>query len=723
MLLFASFAAGLVSCAPDGEKDKGSDSLTEVRFTAGIESLKTRLNGEATRTSADGNSWVAGDAIGIYMLTADGGLMVENAKYIATPGQDPTTASFAPASAAETLYYSQTGEFYFVAYYPYCPTDQFERPGHILFDLADHVDFMWSWPDMPANWNAYSKGETVEFIFSHALSRVSFDITLGEGMEGLTGADVESVTLGNILREALLAIFYPGSFPSINFGDFDARRIATRTGADATFTALVVPDDGRDMEEATITFNVGGELRTAGFPGGESFEPGEHYIYPVTIDGTQIKFGSPDIAPWEGTDDAPIEGGVEDLLDSGVDGNIFWRITADGTLIISGTGAMPSYSVIERPWEEYVDRVKKVIVEEGVTSVGYSAFINFASLESVRLAQSVTKVGNSAFWACVSLTEVDLGGVKEIESDAFESCPRLVDIDLSGVTVIGDEAFFNSEDLTAVDLSSIRTLGFFAFYNCLGLESVTIGKDVESMPDGAFGYCLKLEEVTVLATSPPEIHPDCFERDPYFPDKADVLYVPAGSYNTYVSSPWADQFDSIDAFYAVGDIYPHSGTPIGVVFEVSANGRNGNIVSLDEARGVPWGTYNVRENTVTSNGCENMRIIGLKGGNFANYPAFKWCHDRNPAGTTYSQWKPGVWYLPTEEELNVLFRAKATVIEGLRRIANSDRFEHSTTIYWSSQQASQTGDAMVYDHRQMKSGPEKKNLQNRPVNVRAVMSF
>ena len=72
-------------------------------------------------------------------------------------------------------------------------------------------------------------------------------------------------------------------------------------------------------------------------------------------------------------------GAVSDVIvDSGECGaegdNVTWVLYDDGELVISGEGEMADYDYdYEAPWNsEY--NVKSVVVENGITSIGYLAF-------------------------------------------------------------------------------------------------------------------------------------------------------------------------------------------------------------------------------------------------------------------------------------------------------------------------------------------------------------
>lgn len=73
-----------------------------------------------------------------------------------------------------------------------------------------------------------------------------------------------------------------------------------------------------------------------------------------------------------------------------------WKY-ADGVLTIRGTGEMDSYEPLsDRPWESVLSNAAlgsvRVVVEEGVTSIGSSAFEGLYSIKSVELPDSLTTI-------------------------------------------------------------------------------------------------------------------------------------------------------------------------------------------------------------------------------------------------------------------------------------------------------------------------------------------
>lgn len=97
----------------------------------------------------------------------------------------------------------------------------------------------------------------------------------------------------------------------------------------------------------------------------------------------------------------------------------FWSYDAQtATLTISGTGTMSSFGQItagadgsvkitdEAPWKPYVSSIRSIIIEEGITSIGKSAFSNCYSLENLQLPSTLVLVENYAFSRCGSLDRI-----------------------------------------------------------------------------------------------------------------------------------------------------------------------------------------------------------------------------------------------------------------------------------------------------------------------------
>ena len=117
--------------------------------------------------------------------------------------------------------------------------------------------------------------------------------------------------------------------------------------------------------------------------------------------------------------------------------NLTWTLEDDGTLTISGTGAMRQYSssysngITTAPWGA---EITHVTIEDGVTSIGYDAFYGCASLTSISISDGVTSIGGSAFSGCTSLTSISIpDSVTSIGNDAFYNCSKLTGIHIDSI--------------------------------------------------------------------------------------------------------------------------------------------------------------------------------------------------------------------------------------------------------------------------------------------------
>ncbi len=111
-----------------------------------------------------------------------------------------------------------------------------------------------------------------------------------------------------------------------------------------------------------------------------------------------------------------------------------WSLNSAGDLTVSGTGDMADFAATGAPWAEYRDQIKLVILGQGVTSIGSSAFQDCKKLETVSLPGSLTALGKAAFLRCGELTNVKLpASLKSVGEDCFTDCEKLVLLDLTGV--------------------------------------------------------------------------------------------------------------------------------------------------------------------------------------------------------------------------------------------------------------------------------------------------
>ena len=194
------------------------------------------------------------------------------------------------------------------------------------------------------------------------------------------------------------------------------------------------------------------------------------------------------------------------LLDSGNCGdqgdNVTWTLDRDGRLTISGSGAMKDYSTFVRPvpWCSNRETIKSVTIENGVTNIGESAFVNCTGLVSINIPDGVTSIGSDAFSGCTGLTSINIpDGVTSIGSAAFKNCTGLTSISIpDGVTSIGINTFDNCTGLVSINIpDGVTSIGSCSFYHCTGLTNINIPDGVTSIGDCAFYHCTGLTNINI----------------------------------------------------------------------------------------------------------------------------------------------------------------------------------------------------------------------------------
>ena len=176
-----------------------------------------------------------------------------------------------------------------------------------------------------------------------------------------------------------------------------------------------------------------------------------------------------------------------DTVQSWESGETTVTLTDDGTLKVSGNGAMENYDSIHyAPWRYAVPLITGLVIEKSVTSIG-----------------------NYAFAQCTSLTSVTIH---------------------DGVITIGEKAFYNCKNLTSVTIpNSVTYIGIEAFYNCWRMEYAKIIGNTQ-IDKEAFKDCRRLQYIIILNPIPPP------RWSFYSVDPRVCMYVPKNSIDAYIAT-------------------------------------------------------------------------------------------------------------------------------------------------------------------------------------------
>ena len=200
--------------------------------------------------------------------------------------------------------------------------------------------------------------------------------------------------------------------------------------------------------------------------------------------------------------------------------------SASGTLTFSGEGAMENYQTMHfvAPWKEISNQIKKIVIENGVTSIGSNAFYQCSDMQAtldLSNAKALTSIGNNAFYGCKKLTgslEIP-GSVTKIGAEAFLDCNNLSgNFELpEGLQSVGNDAFYNCYNLTGgLKLpDTVTSIGTGAFYNCAKLDGyLVLSSSLTKIPQNAFNHCvnLKVKDKLVIPSSVTVIENSAFAR-------------------------------------------------------------------------------------------------------------------------------------------------------------------------------------------------------------------
>ena len=244
---------------------------------------------------------------------------------------------------------------------------------------------------------------------------------------------------------------------------------------------------------------------------------------------------------------------IEEVASGTCGDGLTWTLQSDGSLVITGNGAMPIYkNAYDVPWSSYAGVIKNVTISAGVTNLSDYAFFFCQNLESVTFEEGskLQTIGGSVFYHCDNLTNVELpDGVTTIYGNTFAKCGALTSVYLpDSVSFISAGVFNGSANVTlnvgyqsyakayaekygipytervveeiangtcgdglTWTLQSDGSLaiagsGAMTNYNNAYdvpwssysgmIKNVTIGSGVTSLSDYAFYYCTSLETVT-----------------------------------------------------------------------------------------------------------------------------------------------------------------------------------------------------------------------------------
>ena len=169
--------------------------------------------------------------------------------------------------------------------------------------------------------------------------------------------------------------------------------------------------------------------------------------------------------------------------------NATWTFNeSTGLMTISGKGEMWSYNQEEgmggktQPWKNWRDKIKRVIIKEGITLVGDSAFYNCGSIQKVDFPESLRVVDNFAFYSCSSLSDAPLPEkLDALGQECFSYC-AFTQATIPPYVSFLNNAFVYNKHLKSIKIGGSKEVGGGIVWNgqficCPELENVEVSPD------------------------------------------------------------------------------------------------------------------------------------------------------------------------------------------------------------------------------------------------------
>ena len=200
-----------------------------------------------------------------------------------------------------------------------------------------------------------------------------------------------------------------------------------------------------------------------------------------------------------------------DIVDSGTCGeNLTWTLDSDGLLTISGTGATEKYSWGQSPFYEN-DKIRKVVIGDGVTALEGSLFIECPNLTAVVFPDTLTRIASQSFQR-TALTSVTIpASVTDLDYSAISDSPNI-----SAIDVAPGNPVFHSVDNCVIETEkkslhigcktsliptdgSVIKIGVGAFSVCGCPENVIIPDCVTELEGAVFFECGDIKTLSIGA--------------------------------------------------------------------------------------------------------------------------------------------------------------------------------------------------------------------------------
>lgn len=179
-----------------------------------------------------------------------------------------------------------------------------------------------------------------------------------------------------------------------------------------------------------------------------------------------------------------------------------------GTLTISGNGAMANLNNSTEtenisdgaktyPWANLKDEITKIVIEDGVTSIGSKAFIAYTNVTSVSIGKDVSEIGVGALSQLSACTKFNVSS----QNHNFMTDETGALFDDSQTKLIAFPCGSSVEEYAIP--ATVTVISYGAFSRAAHLKTITIPADssLSTIGYGAFAFTTALETVNLIPAS------------------------------------------------------------------------------------------------------------------------------------------------------------------------------------------------------------------------------
>lgn len=203
---------------------------------------------------------------------------------------------------------------------------------------------------------------------------------------------------------------------------------------------------------------------------------------------------------------------VTTVVAATISGDYTYEMNSDSTITIVNYGGSEKNLVIPSEIDGYIvtrigygafaecKSIETLTIPDGVVSIGDYSFSQATQLREINIPESVASFGRYSFAGCNSLEKIKVPSrIRSLSYGAFFDCISLKEVILpEGLQTIGGTAFGNCRSLEKIIFpSSLLSIEGNAFTECVSLDNIVLPEGFTTLGSGVFSGCLSLSNIVL----------------------------------------------------------------------------------------------------------------------------------------------------------------------------------------------------------------------------------